>query len=196
MQGPHRHRVLMDDECEQMWRVRLCLAGGGREHVGYYANEEEGAHAYNVALQKKESQAGAGVRPAIQTAELPAARKRPATSQATHGPQAMLGRSPAGCEALREGVCSANGAFSHVGPHVAHLPLTHVSSSPSLHLPGTRSLPGSPAASVAASAMLHAHSNSSQMTGSSGLDTLALFHGLGSRGVVHVPVGSMATILL
>ena len=43
----------------QMWRVRLCLAGGGREHVGYYADDEKAALAYNKAV----SDAGlAGVR--------------------------------------------------------------------------------------------------------------------------------------
>ncbi len=33
-----------------MWRVRLCLAGGGRRHVGYFADEGEGAAAYFRAL--------------------------------------------------------------------------------------------------------------------------------------------------
>ena len=40
----------------QMWRVRLCLAGGGREHVGYFANQEEGAWAYHCALQRLKGQ--------------------------------------------------------------------------------------------------------------------------------------------
>lgn len=35
-----------------MWRVRVCLAGGGREHVGYFLNEEEGALAYQRALNR------------------------------------------------------------------------------------------------------------------------------------------------
>jgi hypothetical protein len=28
------------DKVKNMWRVRLCLAGGGREHIGYFADEE------------------------------------------------------------------------------------------------------------------------------------------------------------
>lgn len=43
----------------QMWRVRLCLAGGGREHVGYFANEEAGAAAYNRALERLKKLEGA-----------------------------------------------------------------------------------------------------------------------------------------
>jgi hypothetical protein len=43
----------------QMWRVRLCLAGGGREHVGYFANEEAGAAAYIRALERLRKQEGA-----------------------------------------------------------------------------------------------------------------------------------------
>ena len=35
-----------------MWRVRLCLAGGGREHIGYFSDEREGALAYAEALQR------------------------------------------------------------------------------------------------------------------------------------------------
>jgi len=40
------------DKAKQMWRVRLCLAGGGREHIGYFSDEREGALAYAEALQR------------------------------------------------------------------------------------------------------------------------------------------------
>ena len=35
-----------------MWRVRVCLAGGGREHVGYFLDEKEGALAYLRAVER------------------------------------------------------------------------------------------------------------------------------------------------
>lgn len=40
------------DKMKKMWRVRVCLAGGGREHVGYFLNEKEGALAYTKALAR------------------------------------------------------------------------------------------------------------------------------------------------
>jgi len=40
------------DKMKKMWRVRVCLAGGGREHVGYFLNEREGALAYTRALSR------------------------------------------------------------------------------------------------------------------------------------------------
>ena len=41
-----------------MWRVRLCLAGGAREHVGYFNNEQEGAWAYQRALERLKKKGG------------------------------------------------------------------------------------------------------------------------------------------
>ena len=40
------------DKMKKMWRVRVCLAGGGREHVGYYLSEKEGALAYLRAVER------------------------------------------------------------------------------------------------------------------------------------------------
>jgi hypothetical protein len=40
------------DKMKKMWRVRVCLAGGGREHVGYYLDEKEGALAYLRAVER------------------------------------------------------------------------------------------------------------------------------------------------
>mmetsp|Transcript_16308 Transcript_16308/g.25313 ORF Transcript_16308/g.25313 Transcript_16308/m.25313 type:complete len:515 (-) Transcript_16308:149-1693(-) len=42
------------DKMKKMWRVRVCLAGGGREHVGYFVDEAEGAKAYQIALEKRQ----------------------------------------------------------------------------------------------------------------------------------------------
>eukprot|EP00960_Hanusia_phi_P048066 758750-Hanusia_phi.AAC.2 len=46
------YRGVTWDKVKQMWRVRLCLAGGGREHIGYFSDEREGAMAYAEALQR------------------------------------------------------------------------------------------------------------------------------------------------
>ena len=46
------------DKMKSMWRVRLCLAGGGREHIGYFSDEEEGAKAYFAALARLEKSSG------------------------------------------------------------------------------------------------------------------------------------------
>ena len=40
------------DKMKKMWRVRVCLAGGGREHVGYFLDEKEGAMAYLRAVER------------------------------------------------------------------------------------------------------------------------------------------------
>ncbi len=34
------------DRAKRMWRVRVCLVGGSRQHIGYYADEEQGAESY------------------------------------------------------------------------------------------------------------------------------------------------------
>jgi hypothetical protein len=52
-------RCAADEWMVQMWRVRLCLAGGGREHVGYFASEEAGAVAYARALERLKMHEGA-----------------------------------------------------------------------------------------------------------------------------------------
>ena len=33
---PHRYKGVTWDRVKRMWRVRLCLQGGARQHVGYY----------------------------------------------------------------------------------------------------------------------------------------------------------------
>ena len=40
------------DRAKRMWRVRVCLVGGSRQHIGYYADEEAGAEAYLDALKQ------------------------------------------------------------------------------------------------------------------------------------------------
>ena len=49
-----------------MWRVRLCLAGGGREHVGYFSKEEDGAMAYQRAIQRLKKDGAESVLAALQ----------------------------------------------------------------------------------------------------------------------------------
>lgn len=39
------------DRAKRMWRVRVCLVGGSRQHIGYFADEEQGAEAYLEALK-------------------------------------------------------------------------------------------------------------------------------------------------
>ena len=101
------------------------------------------------------------------TAETPASRvqEKSATSQPSHRPGAMWDTSLAACKASWEGAGSANGAFSNVRPDAAHLSVTRMSRSSSLSSTGTLNLQGSPATSMAASALLHAHANSSQLMG-------------------------------
>lgn len=75
----------------QMWRVRLCLAGGGREHIGYFSDENEGAMAYARALQRLKN-------------ELPAVRQEGGAGGA--GVSGALGVGEEGAK---------RGAFSQVG---------------------------------------------------------------------------------
>ena len=49
---PQSFRGVTWDKMKKMWRVRVCLAGGGREHVGYYLDEKEGALAYLRAVER------------------------------------------------------------------------------------------------------------------------------------------------
>ena len=49
---PFNFRGVTWDKMKKMWRVRVCLAGGGREHVGYYLDEKEGALAYLRAVER------------------------------------------------------------------------------------------------------------------------------------------------
>jgi len=51
-----RYKGVTWDRVKRMWRVRLCLAGGARQHVGYYLDEEEGAVAYVHALNQAKAQ--------------------------------------------------------------------------------------------------------------------------------------------
>eukprot|EP00802_Teleaulax_amphioxeia_P012421 Tamp_12463.p1 GENE.Tamp_12463~~Tamp_12463.p1 ORF type:complete len:182 (+),score=28.41 Tamp_12463:81-626(+) len=51
-----RYKGVTWDRVKRMWRVRLCLAGGARQHVGYYLDEEEGAVAYVHALSLAKAQ--------------------------------------------------------------------------------------------------------------------------------------------
>jgi hypothetical protein len=88
-----------------MWRVRLCLAGGGREHIGYFSNEEEGALAYQRALQrvKKGSHPGPAIQPEL------------ARSAALDQPGAA---GVAGACGLMEGL---KGMIAHKGQATSHL---------------------------------------------------------------------------
>jgi len=134
------YRGVTWDKVKQMWRVRLCLAGGGREHIGYFANEEEGAWAYRRALQrlKKDSQPG----PAIQLDSPCFQQQQPATSESQLSPS--WGLLPPQILKIHKGIpvhrVDNNGAFSHVLTDNAHLP-------------------GSPSAST----LFHAHVNPSQV---------------------------------
>lgn len=83
------YRGVTWDKVKQMWRVRLCLAGGGREHIGYFSDEHEGALAYARALQRLKN-------------ELPAVRQEGGAA----GPGAL---GAGGEEAAQRG------AFSQVG---------------------------------------------------------------------------------
>ena len=49
---PQSLRGVTWDKMKKMWRVRVCLAGGGREHVGYFLDEKEGAMAYLRAVER------------------------------------------------------------------------------------------------------------------------------------------------
>ncbi len=49
---PQSFRGVTWDKMKKMWRVRVCLAGGGREHVGYFLDEKEGALAYLRAVER------------------------------------------------------------------------------------------------------------------------------------------------
>ena len=49
---PQSFRGVTWDKMKKMWRVRVCLAGGGREHVGYFLDEKEGAMAYLRAVER------------------------------------------------------------------------------------------------------------------------------------------------
>lgn len=53
---PHRYKGVTWDRVKKMWRVRLCLQGGARQHVGYYMDEKEGAVAYLQALRVAQAQ--------------------------------------------------------------------------------------------------------------------------------------------
>jgi len=86
------------DKVKQMWRVRLCLAGGGREHIGYFADEHEGAMAYARALHRLKN-------------ELPPSAKIE-YEHATH----MLMASPALLQPTSMLAAEQRGAFSHVCP--------------------------------------------------------------------------------
>jgi len=66
-----RYKGVTWDRVKRMWRVRLCLQGGARQHVGYYVDEEEGAVAYVQALAIAKDQ-GLGLKENGQNASYPA----------------------------------------------------------------------------------------------------------------------------
>jgi hypothetical protein len=134
----------------QMWRVRLCLAGGGREHIGYFGNEQEGAWAYQRALDRLKSKGSVtgAVQPAIQS-HASDAQQQPAAATAWEGfrPGNLLlpaesGRSPR--PLLRQVSGGVLGEWGSGGSTC----MSHVADA---------RLPGSPS-----SALFHAHVNPSQ----------------------------------
>jgi hypothetical protein len=82
--------------------VRVCLAGGGREHVGYYLDEAQGAAAYQQALERIRQGQGASAR---------SAKKRSAPAPAASPPvDAAEGRSASSGGSPRDGDAEAEAA--------------------------------------------------------------------------------------
>ena len=115
-----------------MWRVRLCLAGGGREHVGYFANEEEGAWAYHCALQRLKGQSASPANradspnAAVQQQFGAAVRQQPASKEperrggvAAAGSYLSVAHRPQTWPSAEQG---RQGAFSHVHDHASVTP--------------------------------------------------------------------------
>ena len=108
----------------QMWRVRLCLAGGGREHVGYFANEEQGAVAYHNALQRLKKGLSASASPANES-EAPRASvpQQPGSSDSEMwGGDAASSSVSVARRRGAEAPVETSGAFSHVNDHASVTP--------------------------------------------------------------------------
>lgn len=167
----------------QMWRVRLCLAGGGREHVGYFNNEHDGAMAYQLAVQRKESSARqmlAGHSATVHSDLLSAGTpqhlplRQPLHSQ-RHVEAVKVGdRGATGHSA--EG--STSGAFSHVLPHDSR-----------------SGMKPDPSSISAMSQLFHEHINPSRMgvSTSSALQANSLLMNLGLHKISMMPMPAPTT---
>ena len=163
----------------QMWRVRLCLAGGGREHVGYFADEEEGAWAYRAALERlnRDSQAGPTMTadsPVSQQEPPPtseAARRACSSARSSSAAAAWSARSP------NSAPCDTSAAWGR-SPISHHTGLGIADSSGTVsHVLAT--LPGSPSTSV----LFRAHVNPSQVLNFQAQQALHLGIGTASSGM-------------